>query len=100
MQEPILRIGREVPLWSIVSGLAVIVVQAVGLYVNQINLTNTIAVQADSIHTLSAQYAKLSTDVSTLGTSGLESKLKLEEMNRRLSILETERMATRDGGKR
>lgn len=81
-------------MWSIVSGLVVVIVQAVGLYVNQINLTNAIAIQADAIHNLSAQYSKLSTDVSALGAAGLEVKLKQEEFNRRITILETERLAT------
>lgn len=87
----LLRVTREVPLWSIVSGLALVMGQAIGLYTNQMNLTNTIAVQADAIRTLSNQYAKMSADVSTLGFTGLKNQMKLEEFDRRLNAVETER---------
>lgn len=89
----LLHVTREVPLWSIVSGLALVLGQAIGLYVNQMNLTTTIAVQADSIHTLSNQYAKMSADVSALGFTGLKNQMKLEEFDRRIQLIEADRSA-------
>jgi hypothetical protein len=80
--DPPVHITREIPLPWLIGTAAVLVVQAVTLYVGQQN-------QADAIRSLAADIKELRTAATTTGLKAVEYGLRLDDHERRLQAAES-----------
>ncbi len=87
--EPFIKISREVPLWSIVTGLGGILLQAVLLYSNQLHQSDTLVAQALTIKEMAAQIGALSTQIGDANIKATGYEVRITELERRLTFVET-----------
>lgn len=88
-QAQIVRVTRDVPLWSIISALVVVGVQAAALYYGQVRQTELLNTQSSTIKELTAQVQQLSVDITKSNLKAVEYDFRIGDLSRRVQQLET-----------
>lgn len=81
---PFIKVAREVPLWSILTALMVVMTQAAALYYGQAKVSDTLVAQAVLIKDLTAQVTQLSNDIAKTNLKTVEYEFKLGDLDRRM----------------
>lgn len=84
----IIKITREVPLWSLASAIGLVALQAVGLYYRQDDLAKTQITQNESIRSLTAEVKSLGAAISAKDMKDLEHDYKIVDLDRRVTKTE------------
>lgn len=83
-----IKITREVPLWSLLTGLALVAAQAGLLYSNQLHQADTLRDQADSIKGFTLQIENLSKQISDANLKVAGYEFRITSLETRLSNVE------------
>ena len=84
---PLLKVSREIPVWSLVTGIGLIILQAAGMFFTQLDHGKTLIKLEDRVTTLTAEITK--TNMKTV-----EYDFRLGDIDRRLSRMEAQMAAT------
>lgn len=84
-----IRIVREVPLWGLLSGLAVVVAQAFALYYGQERLSGLVTQQATDIREMRVVVENLRNELGVKNLKDAEHDFQIEALKARLSQIET-----------
>lgn len=95
-----IRITREIPLWGILSFLAMLALNALSMYYGQIEQGKEIRNGNEAIKALSQKVEVLSTAISSKDTKDVEHDFLIADTRRRLDAIETEMRATRQQSQR
>jgi hypothetical protein len=86
--DPLVRINREVPLWSLLTGLALVAAQAAALYYNQQSQTELLKGQAETIKELSRTVTDLSSRIQKVNLDNVRYEFQIQDLDRRVQAIE------------
>jgi hypothetical protein len=92
----LVRITREVPLWSIITAGVALTASAVALQLTQLQILEKVREQGETIRTLSVQVLQLSSDLTKANSKAEIADLRINDLDRRLRNIEVPQLARKE----